>query len=189
MAEQSREAVGKRLPNLTEATVDKLDQGREVGTIRPRHRRTGYFVARRLFERLEGFADLEARIAALPTQQDRGDAFEVFAEAYLATQKLVGAEEVWPADQAPVPVLQACSLPIQDLGADGVYKTWAGQYNAYQSKFRTGRPALTWQELSTFMGPTDQVGERVLFTNCDDLPAVMDARSGFYCIRGTDLKD
>ena len=39
------------------------------------------------------------------------------------------------------------------------------------------------------MGPTDQVGERVLFTNCDDLPAVMDARSGFYCIRGTDLKD
>jgi len=67
----------------------------------PRHRRTGYFVARRLFERLEGFADLEARIAALPTQQDRGDAFEVFAEAYLATQKLVGAEEVWPADQVP----------------------------------------------------------------------------------------
>ena len=153
----------------------------------PRHRRTGYFVARRLFDRLEGFADLEARIAALPTQQDRGDAFEVFAEAYLATQKLVGAEEVWPADQAPIAVLQACSLPVKDLGADGVYKTWAGQYNAYQSKFRTGRPALTWQELSTFMGLTDQVGERVLFTNCDDLPSVMDDRSGFFCIRGNDL--
>jgi hypothetical protein len=37
------------------------------------------------------------------------------------------------------------------------------------------------------MGLTDQVGERVLFTNCDDLPSVMDDRSGFYCIRGTDL--
>jgi predicted helicase len=156
---------------------------------RPKHRRTGHFVTRNLFDGLEGFPDLEARIAALPTQQDRGDAFEVLAEAYLATQKLVGAEEVWPADQVPIAVLQACCLPVQDLGADGVYKTWAGQYNAYQSKFRTGRPALTWQELSTFMGPTDQVGERVLFTNCDDLPAVMDARSGFYCIRGTDLKD
>ena len=60
--------------------------------------------------------------------------------------------------------------------------------NAYQSKFRTGRPALTWQELSTFMGLTDQVGERVLLTNCDDLPTVMDARSRFYCIRGTDLE-
>jgi hypothetical protein len=73
------------------------------------------------------------------------------------------------------------------MGADGVYKTWAGQYNAYQSKFRTGRPALTWQELSTFMGLTDQVGRRVLFTNCDDLSPVMDDRSGFFCIRGTDL--
>jgi hypothetical protein len=37
------------------------------------------------------------------------------------------------------------------------------------------------------MGLTDQVGERVLFTNCDDLPEVTDVRSGFFCIRGTDL--
>jgi hypothetical protein len=143
-------------------------------------------VACGLFDSLRNFADLEARIASLPAQ-DRGDAFEVFAEAYLATQKIIGAEEVWPGDQVPVAVLQTCSLPVQDLGADGVYRTLAGQYNAYQSKFRTGRPSLTWQELSTFMGLTDQVGERVLFTNCDDLPAVMQARSSFFCIRGNDL--
>jgi predicted helicase len=154
----------------------------------PRHSRTRNFVASRLFEGLESFLDLEARIATLPTQQNRGDAFEVFAEAYLATQKLAGALEVWPANQVPIDVLQTCHLPLHDMGADGVFKTLAGQYNAYQSKFRTGRPALTWQELSTFMGLTDQVGERVLFTNCDDLPSVMDARSGFYCIRGTDLE-
>ena len=160
----------------------------KCGTNGPRHPRARHLVARGLFDRLGNFAELEARIAALPTQQDRGDAFEVFAEAYLATQKLVGAEEVWPADQVPIAVLQACRLPIKDMGADGVYKTWAGQYNAYQSKFRTGRPALTWQELSTFMGLTDQVGERVLFTNCDDLSSVMDDRSGFFCIRGTDLE-
>jgi integrase len=73
----------------------------------------------------------------LPTERDRGDAFEAFAEAYIATQKLVGAEEVWPGNQVPIAVLQACSLPVKDLGADGIYKTWAGQYNAYQSKFRT----------------------------------------------------
>jgi superfamily II DNA or RNA helicase len=157
-------------------------------TTRPRHRRTGHFVARNLFDRLEGFADLEARIAALPTERDRGDAFEVFAEAYLASQKLVGAEEVWPDDQVPIAVLNAHALPAKDMGADGVYKTWAGQYNAYQVKFRTGRSPLTWQELSTFMGLTDQVGERVLFTNCDDLPAVMNERIGFFCIRGTDLE-
>lgn len=127
---------------------------------RPRHRRTGHFVAAGLFDGLEGFADLETRIAALRTQLDRGDAFEVFAEAYLATQKLVGAEVAWPDDQVPFAVLKAHALPAKDMGADGVYKTWAGQYNAYQVKFRTGRPALTWQELSTFMGLTDHVRER-----------------------------
>ena len=73
--------------------------------IRPRHRRTRHFLACGLFDRLESFAELEARIATLPTRQERGDAFEVFAEAYLATQKLVGAEAVWPADQVPIAVL------------------------------------------------------------------------------------
>src|SRR5262245_4330216 len=154
---------------------------------RPRHRRTVGYVARGLFDDLNSFAELEARIAALPTQNDRGDAFEVFAEAYLVTQKIVGAEAVWPADQIPIAILESCGLPIKDLGADGVYKTYSGQYNAYQSKFRTGRPALTWTELSTFMGLTDQVGARVLFTNCDDLSEVMDDRSDFFCIRGNDL--
>ena len=159
----------------------------EVGATRPRHPRTRCFVACGLFDQLERFADLEARIAALPEELDRGDAFEVFAEAYLATQKIVGAEEVWPADQVPIAVLQSCALPLKDMGADGVYRSLSGHYNAYQSKFRTGRTKLGWTELSTFMGLTDQVGERVLFTNCDDLSEVMDARSGFFCIRGNDL--
>jgi predicted helicase len=154
---------------------------------RAKHRHCRRFVVSGLFDGARTFAELEARITALPTRQDRGDALEVFAEAYLATQKILGAEEVWPADQIPIAVLEACRLPIDDMGADGVYKTYAGQYNAYQSKFRTGRPKLDWTELSTFMGLTDQVGERVLFTNCDDLSEVMDARSAFFCIRGSDL--
>ncbi len=37
------------------------------------------------------------------------------------------------------------------------------------------------------MGLTEQVSQRVLFTNCDDLPSVMDQRTGFYAIRGNDL--
>jgi hypothetical protein len=160
----------------------------KTNTACPKHPRARYFVARQLFEGLVGFTDLEARISQLPVG-DRGDAFEVFAEAHLATQKLVGAEEVWPADQVPISVLKAFRLPLKDMGADGVYKTWAGQYNSYQSKFRTGRPALDWTELSTFMGLTDQVGERVLFTNCDDLSPVMDDRSGFSAFAEMISKD
>jgi len=155
----------------------------------PRHKRSGQFVAAQLFDGLEDFAELEARIAALPTTQDRGDAFEVFAEAYLATQKIVQADEVWPFDATPIAVLQELALDTpRDLGVDGVYRTLEGPYNAYQVKFRSGRPALRWgEELSTFMGLTDQVHQRVLFTNTDDLPPVMNDRSGFHCIRGTDL--
>jgi hypothetical protein len=86
--------------NLTEAP--EMLCRTEGDASRPKHRRTRRFVNSGLFDLLKSFSDLEARIAALPTQQDRGDAFEVFAEAYLATQKIVGAEEVWPADQVPI---------------------------------------------------------------------------------------
>jgi predicted helicase len=88
-----------------------------------------------------------------------------------------------------VEILKALKLPSRDLGADGVFRTWSGALNAYQVKFRTGRPSLTWEELATFMGLTDadQVDQRVLFTNCDVLAEVMSQRSGFYCIRGSDL--
>jgi predicted helicase len=133
------------------------------------------------------FSELEKRIAARPTNKERGDAFEVFAEAYLATQKIVEAEQVWPDQHVPIGILDGLSLPAKDLGVDGVFQKWSGKLSAYQVKFRTGRPALTWTELSTFIGLTDQVDERVLFTNCDDLPTVMNERSGFYPIRGNDL--
>jgi hypothetical protein len=35
------------------------------------------------------------------------------------------------------------------MGVDGVFQTRAEEFSAYQVKFRAGRPALTWAELST----------------------------------------
>ena len=62
-----------------------------------RHSRAHHFSASGLFSGLTSFAELEQRISdRLPTPQERGDAFEVFAEAYLATQPIRGAAEVWP---------------------------------------------------------------------------------------------
>jgi predicted helicase len=39
------------------------------------------------------------------------------------------------------------------------------------------------------MGLADspEIRSRVLFTNCDDLPSVLNDRQGFFCIRGSDL--
>jgi superfamily II DNA or RNA helicase len=154
-----------------------------------RHSKAGRFVQQRLFSGLSAFVELERRIAGLPDEKSRGDAFEVFAEAYLATERKHDAETVWPLPSVPGEVLGSLQLAMQDYGVDGVLKTRLGKFSAYQVKFRAGRQPLTWRELSTFMGLADSpnIHSRILLTNCDDLPSVLNDRRGFFCIRGSDL--
>ncbi len=154
----------------------------------PKHPAATRFLNNGLFDDLSNFTEIEARISALPTTKEIGDAFEVFAEAYLATQKIAQAQAVWPFDSIPLAQRQALALDTgRDMGVDGLYQTCDGELRAYQVKFRSRRPALTWEELATFMGLTDQVKQRVLFTNCEALPSLMRDRGGFVAIRGSDL--
>jgi len=155
----------------------------------PKHHKTSFYLNAGLFDNLSSFAQLEKRISELPTTVDEGDAFEVFAEAYFFTQKIEQAEEVWPFKSIPSRIKENFSLGInqQDMGVDGVFKTVLDEFNAYQAKFRKNRISLTWNELSTFMGLTDKVNQRVLFTNSNDIPTIINDRTGFYCIRGNDL--
>jgi superfamily II DNA or RNA helicase len=153
-----------------------------------RHSASSHFLKNGLFDGLVIFADLEVRISALPGNKERGDAFEIFAEAYFATQKIAQAQEVWPFEAVPLEQRRKLSLDTgRDMGVDGTYLTVDGELRAYQVKFRSRRAALTWEDLSTFMGLTDQVSQRVLFTNSETLPALMQDRSGFVPIRGNDL--
>jgi predicted helicase len=156
---------------------------------KPLHPRAGQVAGPGLFAGLKTFVELEARIASLPNDKAKGDAFEVFAEAYLAVQRKHDAAQVWPMKAVSVDVLVKLDLSTNDYGVDGLFTTALGQFSAYQVKFRSGRQPLTWRELATFMGLADSVHihSRVLFTNCDELPAVMNDRKGFFCIRGSDL--
>ncbi len=70
---------------------------------------------------------------------------------------------------------------------DGVFATQLGGHHAYQVKFRTGRPSLTWDELSNFIGQADRVDRRALTTNCDRFADVVKERTAFYAITGNDL--
>jgi superfamily II DNA or RNA helicase len=155
----------------------------------PKHHKTSFFLKAGIFNNLSSFAQLEKRISELPTTVEEGDAFEVFAEAYFFTQKIEQAEEVWPFKCIPARIKENLSLGTnqKDMGVDGVFKTVSGEFNAYQAKFRTERKSITWSELSTFMGLTDKVNQRVLFTNSNDITSVINERTGFYCIRGNDL--
>ena len=154
--------------------------------MKPKHLKVKKFVAEGLFYDLHNFSELEKRISKLP-EYDRGDAFEVFAEAYFATQKLSQAEEVWPDKAIPISLRNNLGLTSRDMGVDGIFCTKESHYHAYQAKFRSGRTSLNWEELSTFMGLSDRVKERVLFTNSTELPALMQDRTDFYAVKGNDL--
>src|SRR6266516_928553 len=153
----------------------------------PTHSKTRRYFQRGLFDGLTSFRELEGRISGLATKGERGDAFEVFAEAYLATVAVEKAKHVWPGKSVPHSLRKRLALTIGDKGVDGIFETQLGEYHAYQAKFRTGRPSLTWDELSTFIGLADRVGQRVLFTNCDRFADVVKQRTGFYAITGNDL--
>src|SRR6266513_2401135 len=153
----------------------------------PTHSKTRRYFQRGLFDGLTSFRELEGRISGLATKGERGDAFEIFAEAYLATVAVDKAKHVWPGANVPHSLRKRLALTIGDKGVDGIFETQLGEHHAYQAKFRTGRPSLTWDELSTFIGLADRVERRVLFTNCDRFADVVGQRTGFYAITGTDL--
>jgi superfamily II DNA or RNA helicase len=138
---------------------------------------------------VKSFDQLERRIAAIPENKGKGDAIEVFAEAYLATQRRHEVGTAWPLDAVPLSVLKKLKLPLKDYGVDGVTSTTLGGHQVYQVKFRSGRTPLTWEELSTFMGLSDspEIQSKVVITNCDELPSVINERHNFFCIRGSDL--
>jgi len=50
----------------------------------PCHDRAAVYARWDLFKDVGSFAELESRIEQLPTEKERGDAFEVFVEAYLS---------------------------------------------------------------------------------------------------------
>lgn len=154
---------------------------------RPRHPKAKHFHSLRLLAGVQNFAELESRIAALPSEHARGAALEVFAEACLATQRVYQAREVWPGNSMPSGLRQQLRLPLADMGVDGVFVTAGEEAVCYQSKFRTGRPALTWTELSTFYGLADVGGRRLVFTNCDVVARVAEERLGAIFVRGSDL--
>ena len=131
----------------------------------PTHSKSQACLQRGIFDGLKTFRELEERIGALSTAQERGAAFEVFTEAYLATLAVEKAKAVWPGSRIPPTLRKRLALRVTDMGVDGIIETQLGELHAYQAKFRTGRPSLNWTELSTFIGLADRADARVLVTN------------------------
>ena len=127
----------------------------------PKHPKAAEYSRNDFFRGIKSFDQLEEKISALPDGKAEGDAFEVFAEAYLATQRRYDTQDIWPLNAAPPSLLSRVSLRNQDYGIDGLFQTHLGQLNAYQVKFRSNRQPLTWRDLSTFIGLAD-IGYKVI---------------------------
>lgn len=159
-----------------------------------RHPLTKKFLQTGLFSGLRSFAELERRIEKLKadsegaTKKLKGDAFEVFAAAYLATQRSQMVKRIWPRMQSvPPTIARRLGWKPKDHGSDGLIETVAGDFRGYQAKFRTKRAALPWAEVSTFFGVTDRCDDRLLITNSTNVADIAEQRSDFISVRGNDL--
>jgi len=153
----------------------------------PRHDRASAHARSGLFKALGSFAELENRIAQLATEKERGDAFEVFVEAYLSTDEMVQAAEVWVIGKVPGEIRRQLNLPSRDYGYDGVFRTKLGELVPYQAKFRSGRTSLPYAELATFFGISEKADRRVVLTNSIAISAVAESRTSFQTTRGGDF--
>src|SRR6188768_881954 len=145
----------------------------------PCHGKASTYARAGLFRGLGSFDELERRIALLPTEKERGDAFEVFVEAYLSTDEMVQAADVWVTGTVPAGIRRALNLPSNDYGFDGVFRTKLDELVPYQVKFRTGRTPHPYADLATFFGISEKADRRVLLTNSIAISAVAESRTNF----------
>jgi len=128
---------------------------------------------------IRSWATLEKAIGGLPTQQDRGEAFEEFSAALLELHKdYYQATKIWRLRDVPDEILErlGCSSR-QDVGIDGIILHYDDTLTAYQSKFRLDRFDIPSQrELSTFYMVSDRADFRLIIANVEDLPRVVRER-------------
>jgi len=140
-----------------------------------------------LFRGITDFRELETRISSFPSELIRGDAFEVFVEAFLATTPVWQVADLWLVGQVPLDVRRTLNLPADAKGIDGVFSTRSGALVPYQVKFRIGRPQIGVAEVATFLGLTDRAADRVLISNADRFASDVEVRDHLRLLRGSDF--
>ncbi|MEO5362760.1 MAG: Helicase associated domain protein [Magnetococcus sp. DMHC-8] len=153
----------------------------------PSHSQASTLLQRGLFNGLVRFAQLEERLAGLGSTEEQFVAFAVFAEAFLAIRTLPQAADIWPEGSIPLEARRRHALPERIMGADGIFRTLAGDIHPYQLLFRPGRPPLGRKDVTPFLELADRVPQPLLFTNCTVLPPPLRGHNGFHAVLGNDL--
>jgi predicted helicase len=127
---------------------------------------------------VSSWAELEARIASLSLEMERGEAFEEFCKSFFLLDPVFQAEKVYRQKEMPASLRELLGYHgIQDIGIDGLIVATDGKLIAYQAKFRSDRNNIpTLKELSTFFTVSDRANWRITITNANSLPSVTNNR-------------
>jgi superfamily II DNA or RNA helicase len=137
---------------------------------RPLHKKSSFFVKDGLFNKVNSYRDLEKRIEKLKDNQRRGDAFEVFVEAFLNTSDSFEAVKVYPSlAQTPAIIRDKLKVSKKDKGIDGVFLTKDEKIIPYQVKFRTGREVVDYGEITKFIHQSTNADIRYLIGNSNNV--------------------
>ena len=149
-----------------------------------KHAQAVLFLRRGFFEGLKSFSDFETRTETLGNTKEVGDAFEILVEAFLHLDPVLNAKEVWLVGNVPLSIRRRLNLPADTKGIDGVYEDAAGNLIPYQAKYRTDKDTLSYTEVSSFLGVTEEsLQDRVIFTNARGLAADISNRKGLRSVR------
>ncbi|MBI5674921.1 MAG: Helicase associated domain protein [Nitrospirae bacterium] len=116
----------------------------------------------KLLDGVSSWAELESRISDLPTENERGEAFEQFCKPFFLLDPVFQFNEVYRHNEISPSLRSRLGYPgIQDIGIDGLAVTTDGKLFAYQAKFRKNPDNTpTLRELSTFFTMSDKADWR-----------------------------
>ncbi len=155
-----------------------------------KHKEASAFLRKGFFEGLKSFPEFEARTETLNNTKEVGDAFEILVEAYLHLDPVLRAKEVWLVGNVPLSIRSRLNLPADSKGIDGVYQDAAGNLIPYQAKYRTDKDTLSYTEVSSFLGVTEEsLQDRVIFTNARGMAGDIINRKGLRSVRAAQFHD
>ena len=149
-----------------------------------KHKNVNAFLRKGFFEGLKSFRDFETRTENLDNTKEVGDVFEILVEAYLHLNPVLQVKDVWLVGDVPLKIRTCLNLPADAKGIDGIYEDAAGNLIPYQAKYRTDKDTLSYTEVSSFLGVTEEsLKDRVIFTNARDLASDITNRKGLRSVR------
>ena len=147
--------------------------------MKPKHSELASVLKTGIFNKpYTSFKDLEKKISELGKINTLaiGNAFEVFVEAYLCTQADKQVQEYFQVGHIPKPWRDRLNLSTGSAGIDGLYIDRSGDPVLFQVKFLSGRPQITLDIASKFLGLSNQCRKRFIISNSNDMVTLVKQR-------------